>query len=413
MGVLIRSGNWHYRFNYNGKICSGRCVGCTTERQALAYEQSMRRKAEEIHGSKNIKALLENYREELVGGDKVLIAKAHDMVMSKAGLKQCVDKYFASRKARWDGFVEWMKKNKPEIKYMHQVVRQHVEAYLVYIRDRNGDHSMLSSSLQLHKRAISFIFRNCGEDAGIYRNPCENIVLAKDRSPKREIFTEDELRRIIDHVPADPLIGSMFVVAGATGLSCVDICHLRWAEVDMRRRLITRVRQKTNVELVIPISDGLMTLLGKQYALSGNGEYVFPELPGKYKSNTVAGDIAKYLAACDIETTVPTANGRRKSIKGIHSMRHVFCYYAGKSGIPINIVQGIVGHMDSEMTKHYMAHSTIDDKRLAISMMPSLLIGNTESPNVTVDVEVIIQKIRSASPAVLARINAILNGESK
>ena len=50
-------------------------------------------------------------------------------------------------------------------------------------------------------------------------------------------------------------------------------------------------------------------------------------------------------------------------MKDLHSCRHIFCYYAGLAGIQLAIVQAIVGHMSPEMTKHYQAHATLEDKR--------------------------------------------------
>ena len=50
-------------------------------------------------------------------------------------------------------------------------------------------------------------------------------------------------------------------------------------------------------------------------------------------------------------------------MKDLHSRRYTFCYYAGKAGIPLAVVQSIVGHMSTEMTKHYSAHASIEDKR--------------------------------------------------
>ena len=64
--------------------------------------------------------------------------------------------------------------------------------------------------------------------------------------------------------------------------------------------------------------------------------------------------------------------GRRAiSVKDLHSMRHVFCYYAGQAGMPLSTVQSIVGHMTPEMTRHYMAHVSIKAK------LPEFLIFNS------------------------------------
>ena len=50
-------------------------------------------------------------------------------------------------------------------------------------------------------------------------------------------------------------------------------------------------------------------------------------------------------------------------MKDLHSCRHTFCYYAGLAGIPLAVVQSIVGHMTPAMTEHYSAHASMEDKR--------------------------------------------------
>ena len=58
-------------------------------------------------------------------------------------------------------------------------------------------------------------------------------------------------------------------------------------------------------------------------------------------------------------------------------MRHVFCYYAGKAGIPINIVQSIVGHMSPVMTSYYQNHVVLEDQKQELEKLPSFLIFNS------------------------------------
>ena len=42
-------------------------------------------------------------------------------------------------------------------------------------------------------------------------------------------------------------------------------------------------------------------------------------------------------------------------------------------GIPLAVVQSIVGHMTPEMTKHYTAHATMEDKRRNMLAMSNLV----------------------------------------
>ena len=81
-------------------------------------------------------------------------------------------------------------------------------------------------------------------------------------------------------------------------------------------------------------------------------------------SDGVSYRVKKFLEGLGIQTTrTPEGRTRAISVKDLHSCRHTFCYYAGLAGIPLAIVQAIVGHMSPEMTKHYQAHATLEDKR--------------------------------------------------
>ena len=95
-------------------------------------------------------------------------------------------------------------------------------------------------------------------------------------------------------------------------------------------------------------------------------EYVFPKHAAMYLANSdgVSYRVKKFLEGLGIQTTrTPEGRTRAISVKDLHSCRHTFCYYAGLAGIPLAIVQAIVGHMSPEMTKHYQAHATLEDKR--------------------------------------------------
>ena len=81
-------------------------------------------------------------------------------------------------------------------------------------------------------------------------------------------------------------------------------------------------------------------------------------------STGVSYRIKQFLEGLGIQTTrKPKGRTRAVSVKDLHSCRHTFCYYAGLAGIPLAVVQSIVGHMSPEMTKHYSAYASMEDKR--------------------------------------------------
>ncbi|UDQ99479.1 tyrosine-type recombinase/integrase [Lentisphaerae bacterium WC36] len=57
----------------------------------------------------------------------------------------------------------------------------------------------------------------------------------------------------------------------------------------------------------------------------------------------------------------------------MHSLRHTFAYVAALSNIPLPIVQGVLGHMTTDMTKHYMNHASKKDKAKHLSKLPNYL----------------------------------------
>ena len=80
--------------------------------------------------------------------------------------------------------------------------------------------------------------------------------------------------------------------------------------------------------------------------------------------------------------TATDKNGRSRTKTGNNGQillcslhcRHTCCYYAGLYGIPLSIVQSIVGHMTPEMTKHYSAHASLSAKREQMRQLPEFMM---------------------------------------
>ena len=54
-----------------------------------------------------------------------------------------------------------------------------------------------------------------------------------------------------------------------------------------------------------------------------------------------------------------------------HSLRHTFVSLAANAGVPLTIVQSIVGHTSIAMTRHYY-HEYEDVLRRAVAAIPAL-----------------------------------------
>ena len=64
--IRLRGSKYHYQFDKNGKTYSGVCEGCTTKREAEAYEKRMKGIVEKAVEQRDVKQLVETFRDELI-----------------------------------------------------------------------------------------------------------------------------------------------------------------------------------------------------------------------------------------------------------------------------------------------------------------------------------------------------------
>ena len=392
---------YHYEFMQSGKRYYGVCEGCTTEREAHAYEKELREKTKILAKQKNVKSLVINFRDELTGGEAITIQEAYLCSLKKPKRKMPSQSLIRQKQAYWNDFSTFMGKKIPDVVTLANVRREHAEAYIHYL----GEHGRFNKHVEYVRKGttatayvlkgklsqktintylmtLSEVFQLLEHDAGIIENPFSGIPKMPKEAETREAFTEEELKLIGENL--EDFTRPLFTIAIATALREGDICTLLWAEVDFKNAMILRQRmRKTGHPVEIPIMPPLMDYLHQLNAASKKrpedefSKYVLPEHAKMYLTNSsgVSYRIKQFLEdTCKIKTTrIPEGRSRAVSVKDLHSCRHTFCYYAGLHGIPLPIVQSIVGHMTPEMTAHYSAHASREMKREKMAQMPALL----------------------------------------
>ncbi len=143
---------------------------------------------------------------------------------------------------------------------------------------------------------------------------------------------------------------------------------------------IARTTYKTNVAVSIPVERELANYLSRQWEISGGQEYVLPEAAALYNTgfNKLSLRIIKYLQSLGIQTKIKVPGRvKQQSVKNFHSLQHSFCYCAGLRGVPLPIMQSIVGHMNPKMTMYYQKHADRKAKQEGLSMMNGRLISSS------------------------------------
>lgn len=369
---------------------------------------------------KSVTALVENYKRELIGGTTILLADAFDLAQQKPKGRTASDVQLGHKRSYWQDFLEFMTATHPEVEALDQVQKTHAEEYIQRLRTKgrfnkvvsytvNGtervnatgkdkDKLLSPRTVNVYQQSIAEVFRVLADDAGIQKNPFTEIRKLANDPGTREAFTEDELRTIMDK--ADSFIKPLFMIAISTALREGDICTLRWKDIDFDNAVINRLMNKTQRITQVPILPPLLRFLDelRRNALQNTEDefssYVLPEHAKMYLDNPsgVSYRIKQFLEKeCGITTTKQVPGRTRAiSVKDLHSCRHTFCYFAGLYGIPLTIVQSIVGHMTPEMTAHYSAHASLEAKREKMLQLPDFMGGSVSVPqSETVDVTAI------------------------
>ena len=73
------TGEYHYAFAIGGKRYRGVCEGCTTERKAQAYEKQIRDTVLKAQEQKTVKALVDNFADQLTGGKAIGLKEAFSL----------------------------------------------------------------------------------------------------------------------------------------------------------------------------------------------------------------------------------------------------------------------------------------------------------------------------------------------
>lgn len=274
-------------------------------------------------------------------------------------------------------FLEYMKKVFPEVTEVRHLTRYHTEKYLDYLR---RDHS--ASTYNNRLCVLREVHRNIMERAAAKSNPWDGFPLRADDSHTRRELTIEELARLVDMASREgPEWRTLFGIAMYTGMRLGDCCKLTWSEVDIVRSIIQKIPEKTKKyrkgrPVTIPIHKVLADLL-MQTPVEARAGYVLPTIgpwaaSGQNGMGKVHHRINKIFKNAGIVMSV-TVEGRSHKVPeaSFHSLRHTFVSMSANAGVPLHIVQSIVGHESTAMTRHYY-HENVAALQQAVEAIPSI-----------------------------------------
>lgn len=279
-----------------------------------------------------------------------------------------------SKRQVWMSFAKWMEHHHLEVDTLSGINSEIISEYLACLRL-----DICASTWNSRVCVLREIFRVLAEKAGLIDDPWEGVRLRVDDSHSRRELSLDELQRLLK--AAKKAKGEwllLFVIGIYTGLRLGDCCRLMWNSVNLEKGIIQLIPRKTKRHahgrpITIPIHPELHAMLLSKGRNEGE-DYVLPEMADAYLTHKwyVTNGVAKIFKAANITMSVKLEGRRTKTPEAtFHSLRHTFVSLAANAGVPLHIVQSIVGHESTAMTRHYY-HENEEVLRQAVAAIPSI-----------------------------------------
>ncbi len=317
------------------------------------------------------------------------IATGHDPSEEKAALKQVPtfgqfihEQYLPhvkTYKRSWTTDVSYLKNHLlPRFanRYMDQITRQDI---LKMHRERSTTGAAGSANRLLIMMRFIFNLAMRWEVPGIKANPCAAVPLLEENNKRERYLSSDEARVLYESVckSDNQMLKYIIPMLILTGARKREVLDAKWEDFDLDRRLWRIPTTKLGKPRHVPISDGVLSLLGsapRVYAV----DHVFanPATGKPYVTFYVSWNTARIRAG------MPEVR--------IHDLRHSFASLLINNGRSLYEVQKILGHTQVKTTQRYahLAPQTLLDASNAATLAVGAVMG--VMPNRVIDVPLVM-----------------------
>jgi integrase len=160
----------------------------------------------------------------------------------------------------------------------------------------------------------------------------------------------------------NPYLYTVVMMALATGARRGELLNLRWADVDLKRRLLTFQETKNGETRAVPLTGSGLTVLARHStARRADTALVFPNRTGT-RPLGLRGAFDNAVARASIADFT------------FHDLRHTFASYLAMNGASLLDIAELLGHKTLAMVKRY-AHLSEAHTRSVVERMTQAVFG--------------------------------------
>lgn len=243
-------------------------------------------------------------------------------------------------------------------------VRPYVWANTYTVKTAEGEEKRVLTPNARRARARHLLaFFNWAEKAGhVSKNPFEEVEVPKEEKKVPTYITAQDVQRFLRAIEADYemkkaegkavdgeiiWLRDVVLFAVSTGLRRNEICSLRWNAVNLVDRHITVGRghsTKSHHERPVPLAKPALEVLQRRWTKDESYTgYVFRgRHGGKLNGDYVGKQFKEYVRLAKLPEDV-----------NFHSLRHTCASWLVMKGVPLRVVQEILGHSSAQVTQRY------------------------------------------------------------
>lgn len=326
-----KNGKWYCRFQLNGERHHKLCTGAKTAKEAEQIETAFKYRLQQQQNG-----VIPRELGNVAFGTLRLLYLKHAENNCRS-YKNIV--YYVKVLEGYFGNGRMVQKIKPN----------DIETFKQEMLSKGKKHSTVNRYLEI----LSKMFNLGISNQLIAYNPVNEVKKLLEDNHKIRYLTKEEERRLYSVLP--PWLKPIVTVALKTGMRRGEIFHLKWDNIDFDFGFIDVLETKSGKARKIPFSDKLREVFDSLDRLS---EYVF----------TNPKTLKPYV---DIKKAWATAL-READIKNLrfHDLRHTFATRLVEKGVPLPVVQELLGHAKISTTMRY-AHVIPHQKIEAIAVLDS------------------------------------------
>jgi integrase len=236
---------------------------------------------------------------------------------------------------------------------------------------------------------ISSVFDYALKMQNLQHNPCKNVTVPKGETKEREIYSVEEVIRLLTLLEEEQMKYRVFFnLAVYSGLRRSELMGLEWGDFNLDADVMYVQRTSNYVTGEGMFTDETKTKKSRRYVKLP--EPIF-DLLRQYKAERDENRVKfgdKWVETDRLfvnETGKPMHNGspynwlkrfcKRKDMRfcSIHSMRHFYCSVLINAGVDVATVSGQLGHSNQTVTLSVYSHMFEEAKTKACDVITEAL----------------------------------------